>query len=199
MTPGVCSQLLPNGFVLPVPNATIQNRRAAVWMYPNRGGTRDIDPTELPVPLEMQFGVTLAPPGPYSREKPLLGMRAIRHNGLQLRVDGLVQGYGSTCRDCFSDPRDVCLALERLLSQAIRTPLTLLPRVAGQERTRVGMDAASPERRWLLAAGLLALAGCQSTDLSSARAQSPELPAPLSPRPWPRSPLLPAFAASVPR
>jgi hypothetical protein len=91
MTPAVCVQLPQNGCQLPVRNAILPNRRAAVWIYPNRPGSRDTNSTGVPLRIELEDGATLAPPGPYAREKPLLGMRAIRFNRLLIRIDGQLQ------------------------------------------------------------------------------------------------------------
>lgn len=61
----------------------------ALWLYPNVPGTRDPDPAAAPVWIDLPLGVTLTPPGSaYSKEKPLLGLRAVRFNRLTLRVDG---------------------------------------------------------------------------------------------------------------
>ncbi len=88
MTPTVCRQLPQNRHRLPVQNAYLPNRSAAVWIYPNQPGSRDPSTHVLPVRLELEFGVTLVPPGPYAREKPLLGVRAIRYNKLNIRING---------------------------------------------------------------------------------------------------------------
>jgi len=61
----------------------------ALWLYPNVPGTRDPDPAGSPVRLRLPLGVPLTPPGSaYTKEKPLLGLRAIRFNRLSLRLDG---------------------------------------------------------------------------------------------------------------
>lgn len=52
-------------------------------------GTRDPDPAGAPVWIDLPLGVPLTPPGSaYTKEKPLLGLRAVRVNGLSLRLDG---------------------------------------------------------------------------------------------------------------
>ena len=61
----------------------------ALWIYPNVAGTRDADPAAAPVWIDLPLGVTLTPPGSaYTKEKPLLGLRAVRLNDLSLRIDG---------------------------------------------------------------------------------------------------------------
>jgi hypothetical protein len=91
MSLAICSRLPIVEHRLPVRDAIIPNREAAVWLHPNLPGSRDLDPKGSPVQLNLEFGITLAPPGPYAREKPLLGMRAIRFNKLNIRIDGQVQ------------------------------------------------------------------------------------------------------------
>jgi hypothetical protein len=64
----------------------------ALWLYPNVPGTRDPDPSGAPVWLDLPHGVPLTPPGSaYTKEKPLLGLRAVRFNRLALRIDGAAQ------------------------------------------------------------------------------------------------------------
>jgi hypothetical protein len=61
----------------------------ALWLYPNVPGTRDPDPAASPVRFRLPLGVPLTPPGSaYTKEKPLLGLRAIRFNKLALHLDG---------------------------------------------------------------------------------------------------------------
>lgn len=61
----------------------------SLWVYPNVPGTRVPDPSATPVWVDAPHGVWLAPPGSgLTREKPLLGLRAVRFNRLKLRVDG---------------------------------------------------------------------------------------------------------------
>jgi hypothetical protein len=61
----------------------------ALWMYPNVPGTRTPDPARPPVRIDLPLGATLTRPGSVAtKEKPLLGLRAIRFNGLSLRIDG---------------------------------------------------------------------------------------------------------------
>jgi hypothetical protein len=91
LTPAICDRLPLNGYCLPVRNATLPNRDATVWLYPNLPSSRNLDQSASPFPLDLEFGATLAPPGPYARDKPLLGMQAIRFNKLRIRIDGDVQ------------------------------------------------------------------------------------------------------------
>jgi hypothetical protein len=61
----------------------------ALWLYHNVPGTRDPDPAASPVWIDLPLGVPLTPPGSAStKEKPLLGLRAIRFNRLTLSIDG---------------------------------------------------------------------------------------------------------------
>lgn len=61
----------------------------SLWAYPNVPGTRDPDVLRPPTRLRLPGGVPLTPPGSaYAKEKPLLGLRAIRFNKLTLRIDG---------------------------------------------------------------------------------------------------------------
>lgn len=61
----------------------------ALWLDPNVPGTRDPDPAAPPAWIDLPLGVTLTPPGSaFNKEKPLLGLRAVRFNRLTLRIDG---------------------------------------------------------------------------------------------------------------
>jgi hypothetical protein len=61
----------------------------ALWIYPNVPGTRIPDTASSPTWINLPQGVLLTPPGSAAtKEKPLLGLRAIRFNGLSLRIDG---------------------------------------------------------------------------------------------------------------
>ena len=89
MTPGVVSQLAPNGKHLSVGSERIASRDAALWLYPNVPGSRAPDLSGSPIRLALPIGAVLTPPGSVAtREKPLLGLRAIRFNGLSVRIDG---------------------------------------------------------------------------------------------------------------
>lgn len=64
----------------------------SLWLYPNVPGTRDPDPTAAPLWLNLPLGIPLTPPGSaYTKEKPLLGLRAFRFGRLSLRIDGAHQ------------------------------------------------------------------------------------------------------------
>ncbi len=67
----------------------------ALWLYPNVPGTRDPDPTGSPAWIDLPLGVPLTPPGSaYTKEKPLLGLRAVRFNKLALHIDGQRERVG---------------------------------------------------------------------------------------------------------
>ena len=52
-------------------------------------GTREPDPNGTPVRLGLPSGAALTPPGSrFAREKPLLGLLAVRFNRLVPRIDG---------------------------------------------------------------------------------------------------------------
>lgn len=89
MTPAVVARLVTAPVFLRLGAEQIPGRYAALWLHPNVPGTRDPDPAGNPVRLRLPTGATLTPPGSaYSKEKPLLGLLAIRFNRLLLRVDG---------------------------------------------------------------------------------------------------------------
>ena len=91
LTPDILSLLPETTHRFPVHDAVIFNRQAALWLHPNIPGSRDRDPGGVPFPLVLSVGATLAPPGRYAREKPLLGVRAVRFNGLTIRIDGVAR------------------------------------------------------------------------------------------------------------
>ncbi|MBX9624654.1 MAG: hypothetical protein K2X82_12675 [Gemmataceae bacterium] len=84
---------------LPLTNRTLRvgqdfvdGRDADLWLWPNVPGTRDPDPGGMPVRLELPGGAWIAAVGSYvARDKPLIGLRLIRHNGLTVRLDGLAR------------------------------------------------------------------------------------------------------------
>jgi len=80
------------GDVLAIGREHIPGWDLALWLYPNVPGTRDPAPTSSPVWIDLPLGVPLTPPGSaYTKEKPLLGLRALRLNDLSLRIDGRLQ------------------------------------------------------------------------------------------------------------
>ncbi len=90
LTPAVFSQFRHSGFVLPVGRERILGWTAELWVYPNVPGTRDPNPAGVPLWIGLPIGATLTPPGSvYTKEKPLLGLRALRFNRLTLRIDGV--------------------------------------------------------------------------------------------------------------
>ena len=91
-TSATFSQFQTNGLYLSAGRNQIPYWDAALWVYPNIPGTREPDPAGKPVWFELPHGIALTPPGSVvAKEKPLLGMRAIRFNRLQLRIDGQLQ------------------------------------------------------------------------------------------------------------
>jgi len=89
MTPSGIAQLPLSGSDLVVGSARIPGREAILWLHPNVPGTREPDLNGTPVRLGLPIGAALTPPGSaYAREKPLLGLLAVRFNRLVLRIDG---------------------------------------------------------------------------------------------------------------
>ena len=85
MTPAVISGLTPNAKYLRIGTEAISGRDAVLWLHPNIPGAQP-DLSGLPVPLRLPLGAILTPPGSaVTKEKPLLGLRAIRFNKLTLR------------------------------------------------------------------------------------------------------------------
>jgi hypothetical protein len=90
--PGVFAQFFTNGLSLPIGRDRIPFWDAALWVYPNIPGTCDPDLASRPAWLDLPHGIAFTPSGSaFAKEKPLLGMRAIRFNRLQLRIDGQTQ------------------------------------------------------------------------------------------------------------
>jgi hypothetical protein len=70
----------------------IPGRSADLWLYPNVPGAADPDPAGTPVKLELPNGAVITLPGsPLKKDKPLLGLLAVAHNGLTVRLDGLAR------------------------------------------------------------------------------------------------------------
>lgn len=94
MTPAVFARYRRGVRFLSAGRERIYGWTMALWVYPNVPGTRDPDPAGMPLWLDLPLGVTLTPPGPaYAKEKPLLGLRAVRFNALSLRVDGAAGSF----------------------------------------------------------------------------------------------------------
>ncbi|MBX9582179.1 MAG: hypothetical protein K2X87_17885 [Gemmataceae bacterium] len=92
LSPTFVAGLTLNSRFLQIGPDRIEGRYADLWLYPNVPGTRDPDPSGMPVRLELPSGAWLVPPGTQAaKEKPLLGLLAIAHNGLTLRIDGLAR------------------------------------------------------------------------------------------------------------
>jgi hypothetical protein len=90
MTPAVFTTFQTTGSHIQFGQERILAWDIALWVFPNVVGTRTPDPSGNPVHLRIPSGVVLTPPGSaYTKEKPLLGLRAIRVNNLLLRFDGL--------------------------------------------------------------------------------------------------------------
>ena len=89
LTPAFLVGVGMTGQELQIGRERIPNWNIALWIYPNVPGTRDPDPSGSPVWLDLLVGIPLTPPGSaYTKEKPLLGLRAVRLNDLSLRIDG---------------------------------------------------------------------------------------------------------------
>ena len=89
LTPAVFARYGLSGYHLRAGRETILGWNMALWVYPNVPGTRDPDPAASPRWFDLPLGATLTPPGSaFTKEKPLLGLRALRSNGLLLRIDG---------------------------------------------------------------------------------------------------------------
>lgn len=90
MTPTVFATFKTTGSRLKIGQEVMLAWDIALWVYPNVPGTREPDPSQSPVWIDLPPGVMLTPPGSaYTKEKPLLGLRAIRFNRLSLRIDGV--------------------------------------------------------------------------------------------------------------
>lgn len=88
-TPAFLTGVGLTGPGLPIGREVIPGWDMALWLYPNVPGTRNPDVSASPVWIDLPLGVPLTPPGSaYAKEKPLLGLRAIRFNKLTLRLDG---------------------------------------------------------------------------------------------------------------
>ena len=95
LTPPFFAQLRPNRKYLAVGPERIENRDAALWLHPNIPGTRAPDLAGTPVRLALPSGATLTPPNSAAtKEKPLLGLLAIRFNRLTVHIDGQAQRVG---------------------------------------------------------------------------------------------------------
>ena len=87
--PGIRTSLFRNGSALRVAGELIDLWEAAVWLHPNRAGTREPDAAGTPFALDLPNGIALSPPGSQAgRELPLLGMLAIRFSNLRVEIDG---------------------------------------------------------------------------------------------------------------
>lgn len=88
----VVARFLTTGKRRQVGRDVIEGRNADLWLFPNVPGTRDRDPRGTPVRLELPGGALLTPAkSGATKDKPLLGLQAIRHNGLTVRLDGLAR------------------------------------------------------------------------------------------------------------
>jgi hypothetical protein len=77
------------GYALQVGREQIPGLTLALWLFPNVPGTRAPDVSGSPLWVALPIGVPLTPLGSGgTKEKPLLGLRAIRFNKLSLHIDG---------------------------------------------------------------------------------------------------------------
>lgn len=73
----------------------VDGREAELWLHPNVPGTRDPDLCGTPIRLELPGGAWMTRRGsPLRKDKPLIGLRLFRHNGLTLQIDGLARTFG---------------------------------------------------------------------------------------------------------
>lgn len=92
LTPAFLARVGLNGQDVVLGRERILCWDAVLWLYPNVPGTRDPDPTAAPLWLNLPLGIPLTPPGSaYTKEKPLLGLRAFRFGQLSLRIDGALR------------------------------------------------------------------------------------------------------------
>ena len=83
------SDLIPLGS-LEVNGRRVRLLDAAVWLFPNRPGTSDIDPERPPFRIDLDEGISVVPGRGFPRV-PLFGLRPFRLNGLRLNVEGATQ------------------------------------------------------------------------------------------------------------
>jgi hypothetical protein len=81
--------------LIPLGSLEVNDRRvrlldAAVWLFPNRPGTADIDPDIPPFRIDLDDGISVVPGRGFPRV-PLLGLRPFRLNGLRMNIDGTTQ------------------------------------------------------------------------------------------------------------
>ena len=86
--------LVPSDLV-PLGSLEINGQRgrlldAAVWLFPNKPGTTDIDSARPPFRIDLDEGISVVPGRGFPRI-PLLGLRSFRLNGLRLNVEGATQ------------------------------------------------------------------------------------------------------------
>lgn len=95
LTPAAVARLPRNRNALLLDGQQVRGRDSDLWLYPNVPGSRDPDPAGTPVRLLLPLGAWLIPPTvKVSKDKPLLGLPAIAHNGLTVRIDGLARRVG---------------------------------------------------------------------------------------------------------
>ena len=63
---------------------------AAMWLFPNKPGTTEIDSERPPFQIDLDEGISIVPGRAFPRV-PLLGLRPFRLNGLRLIIDGTTQ------------------------------------------------------------------------------------------------------------
>jgi len=69
----------------------------AVWIHTNVSGTIDLDSRHEPFVLYATPGVIVSPPGKAFARLPLIGMKILEDNGLQLAFDPQLKDSVGTC------------------------------------------------------------------------------------------------------
>ncbi len=78
-----------NGLYLRAQGEAIPLYEAAVWLYPNRPGTREVLAGGIPFCLDLPKGIGVTPLGSKNEKSfPLLGLSAIRFNDMRVHIDG---------------------------------------------------------------------------------------------------------------
>jgi hypothetical protein len=79
----------PNGLFLRTDGGPIPLYDAAVWLYPNRPGTREVLTGGTPFCLNLPTGIAVTQRDSRNEKSwPLLGLSAIRFNDMRVHIDG---------------------------------------------------------------------------------------------------------------